>query len=82
MKLYLKAIRTQRSVHTCARMHTHTHTHTLTHVQRMEENRIPKIVLYMNFETTCLSSRPRSSWQDEMRNGGRMVGGEGWQEKV
>jgi len=54
MKLYLKAIRTQRSVHTCARMHTHTHTHTLTHVQRMEENRIPKIVVYMNLGTTRL----------------------------
>ena len=48
------------------------------HVQRMEENRIPKRVLYMNLETT----RPRNSWLDEVREDGRMVGGEEWQEKV
>jgi hypothetical protein len=51
------------------------------HVQRMEENRIPKRVLYMNLETR-LRGRPRNLWQDEMREDGRMVGGEGWQEKV
>jgi hypothetical protein len=42
------------------------------HVQRMEENRIPKRVLYMNLETT----RPRNRWQDEVREDGRIVGGE------
>jgi hypothetical protein len=51
------------------------------HVQRMEENRIPKRVLYMNLETR-LSVRPRNRWQDEVREDGRVVGGEGWQEKV
>ena len=30
------------------------------HVQRMEENLIPKKVLYMNLETTRLSGRPRN----------------------
>jgi 8-oxo-dGTP pyrophosphatase MutT (NUDIX family) len=30
------------------------------HVQRMEENRIPKRVLYMNLETTRLRGRPRN----------------------
>jgi hypothetical protein len=44
----------------------------------MEENRIPKRVLYMNLEST----RPRNRWQDEVREDGRMVGGEEWQEKV
>jgi len=29
------------------------------HVQRMEENRIPKRVLYMNLETTSLRGRPK-----------------------
>jgi hypothetical protein len=48
----------------------------------MEENRIPKRVLYMNLETTRLRGRPRNRWQDEMREDGRIVGGEGWQEKV
>jgi hypothetical protein len=48
------------------------------HVQRMEENRIPKRALYMNLETT----RPRNRWQDEVREDGRIVGGEEWQEKV
>jgi len=52
------------------------------HVQRMEENRIPKRVLYMNLETTRLRGRPRNIWQDEVREDGRIVGGEGWQEKV
>jgi hypothetical protein len=48
----------------------------------MEENRIPKKVLYMNLETTRLRDRPRNRWQDEMREDERIVGGEGWQEKV
>jgi hypothetical protein len=33
------------------------------HVQRMEENRIPKEVSYMNLETTRLRGRPRNRWQ-------------------
>jgi len=48
----------------------------------MDENRIPKRVLYMNFETTRLRGRPRNRWQDEVREDGRIVGGEVWQEKV
>jgi hypothetical protein len=52
------------------------------HVQRMEENRIPKRVLYMNLETTRPRGRPRNRWQDEVREDGRIVGGEEWQEKV
>jgi hypothetical protein len=52
------------------------------HVQRMEKNRIPKRVLYMNLATTKLRGRSRNRWQDEVREDGRIVGGEGWQEKV
>ena len=52
------------------------------HVQRMEENRIPKRVLYLNLGTTRLRGRPRNRWQDGVREDGRIVGGEGWQEKV
>ena len=52
------------------------------HVRRMEENRISKRVLYMNLGTTRLRRRPRSRWQDEVREDGRIVGEEGWQEKV
>ena len=51
------------------------------HEQRMEENRIPKRVLYMNLGTTRLRGRPRNRWQHEVREDGRIVGGEGWQEK-
>jgi hypothetical protein len=40
----------------------------------MEENRIPKRVLYMNFGTTRKRGRPRKRWQDEVREDGRMVG--------
>src|SRR5215510_14034835 len=52
------------------------------HVQRMEENRIPKRVLNMNLGTTRLGGRPRNRWQDEVREDRRIVGGEGWQERV
>jgi len=48
----------------------------------MEENRIPKRVLYMNLETTRLRGKPRNRWQNEVREDGRIVGGEGWQVKV
>jgi hypothetical protein len=52
------------------------------HVQRIEGNRSPKKVLYMNLETTRPRGRPRNRWQDEVRDDGRMVGGEEWQERV
>jgi hypothetical protein len=49
----------------------------------MEENiEFPKRVLYINLGTTRLRGRPRNRWQDEVREDGRIVGGEGWQEKV
>jgi hypothetical protein len=33
-------------------------------------------------ETTRLRGRPRNRWQDEVREDGRIVDGEGWQEKL
>jgi hypothetical protein len=48
----------------------------------MEENRIPKRVLYMNLETRRPRGRLRNRWQDEVREDGRTVGGEEWLEKV
>jgi hypothetical protein len=36
----------------------------------------------MNLETTRPRARPRNRWQDEVREDGRIVGGEEWQEKV
>jgi len=48
----------------------------------MEGNRIPIRVLYMNLRTKRLRGRPRNRWQDEVREDGRVVGEEGWQEKV
>jgi len=48
----------------------------------MEGNRISERVLYTNLGTTRLRGRPRNRWQDEVREDGRIVGGEGWQEKV
>jgi len=47
----------------------------------MEENRIPERVLYMNLGTKRLRGRPRNRWQNGVREDGRIVGGEGWQEK-
>jgi len=52
------------------------------HVQRMEENRIPKRALYKNFGKTSLRGRPRNRWQNEVREDGRIASGEGWQEIV
>jgi hypothetical protein len=48
----------------------------------MEENRIPKEVLYMNLEATRLRGRPRNTWQDEVREDGRLVGGKRWKERI
>jgi hypothetical protein len=48
----------------------------------MEENRIPKRILYMNFKTTRLRVRPRNRWQDEVMEDGRIVGEEAWQENL
>jgi len=36
----------------------------------------------MNLGTTGLRDRPKNRWQYEVREDGRIVGGEGWQEKV
>jgi hypothetical protein len=47
----------------------------------MEDNRIPKRILYMNLETR-LRGRPRNRWQEEVREDRRIVGGERWQVKV
>jgi len=35
-----------------------------------------------NFGHQQAIGRPRNRWQDEVREDGRIVGGEGWQEKV
>ena len=50
-------------------------------VQRMEGNRIHKRILYMNLGTR-LRGRPRNRWQGEVKEDGRIFGGEGWQEKL
>jgi hypothetical protein len=50
--------------------------HWFGNVQGLEENIIPKGVLHMNLETTRPRVRPRNRWQDEVREDGRIVGGE------
>ena len=52
------------------------------HVQRMEENRIPKKVLYINLETTRLRGKPRNRWQDKVKKDGSLAGGIRWKERV
>jgi hypothetical protein len=37
-------------------------THWFGHVKRMEENRIPKRVLYMNLKSIRTRGRPRNRW--------------------
>ena len=39
-------------------------------------------LLYMNLETIRLRGTPRNRHQDEVREDGRLVGGEGWKEWV
>jgi len=41
-----------------------------------------KKIEFPNLRTTRLRDRPRNTWQDEVREDGRIVGGEEWQEKV
>jgi hypothetical protein len=48
----------------------------------VEENRIPKRVLYMNLRTTKLRGRSRNRRQELLRADGRIVSGEGWQKRV
>jgi len=36
----------------------------------------------VNLGTTRLRGRPTNRWQDELREDGRIVGGEGWEGKV
>jgi hypothetical protein len=48
----------------------------------MEGNRIPQRVLNINLESTRPRGRPRNRWQDEVREDGRIVGGEEWHKKV
>jgi len=48
----------------------------------MEENRIPRKVLYMNLETTRLRGRPRNRWQDKVREDGRLVCEKRWKKRV
>jgi hypothetical protein len=47
-----------------------------------EEHRIPKRVSCMDLESTRPRDRPRNRWQDEVREDGRIVDGEAWQEKL
>jgi len=81
-------ILTNKEIYARVRKHTIIETirlnrlHWFGHVQRMEENRITKRVLYMNLGTTRLRGRPRNRWQNGVRDDGRINGGEGWQEKV
>jgi hypothetical protein len=45
-------------------------------VQRVEGNRIPKRLLYMNLESTRPRDRPRNRRKYEVRENERIVGGE------
>jgi len=36
----------------------------------------------MNLGATTLKGRPKNRWQDEVREGGKLVGGKGWKERV
>jgi hypothetical protein len=46
---------------------------------RIDKFSLKTILLH---QTTRTRSRPRNIWQDAVREDGRIVGGEEWQEKV
>jgi hypothetical protein len=48
----------------------------------MEENRIPTRVFYINLESTRTRGWRINRWPDKVREDGRIVGAEVWQEKV
>jgi hypothetical protein len=48
----------------------------------MEENRIPRKMLYMNLAMMRLRGRASNRWQDEVREDRRLVGGKNWKERV
>jgi len=52
------------------------------HVQRMEGNRIPPKNIIYEFRNNNWRCRPRNKWQDKVREDGRLVGREGWKERV
>jgi hypothetical protein len=41
-----------------------------------KETEYLKKLLYVNLETTRLRGTPRNRWQDEVREDGRIIGGE------
>jgi hypothetical protein len=53
------------------------------HIIRMEEERIPKKVLYRNFHTTRKVGRPRSRWVDVVqRDALQLPGIRGWRRRA
>jgi hypothetical protein len=51
--------------------------HWFGHVHRMEEDKIPNKVFYMDLETTKLKGRPRNRCQDEVKEDGKLTAGKG-----
>jgi hypothetical protein len=47
-----------------------------------KETEFPKVLCMKLGRRRWVRGRPRNRWQDEVREDGRIVGGEGWQEKV
>jgi hypothetical protein len=43
---------------------------------------MPQVTFNIHDPAIHTLSFPRNRWQDEVREDGRIVGGEGWQEKV
>jgi hypothetical protein len=52
--------------------------HWFEHVHKIEENRIPRRVLCLDLETTRPRDRQRNIRKYDVREEGRLVGGEGW----
>jgi hypothetical protein len=48
----------------------------------MEENRIPKRLLYINLKSKIPRGIPINTWQDEVKEAGTRVGEKMWKESL
>jgi len=50
--------------------------------RKWKKTEFPTKYLCINLEIMSLRGTPRNRWQDEVREDGRLVGGNGWKEGV
>jgi hypothetical protein len=54
----------------------------LGHLEKMEEDRMPKKIFTQELEGTRRRERPRKGWKEEVERGLQVIGVRGWRELV